>query len=294
MPNRAIIRALIPLSMLVTGGCGSPAARPQVGTAEYLGVRGAQAELLLLGVFHFDDAGLDAYKPRFRLDILSPERQQELDRLVNQLARFRPTKVAVEVRRSEQPRLDTLFQRYLRGDSLGPNEIYQIGFRLAKQVGLTRVYAVDAEARSYLSGDQAREEIAALGFNLDSLLRRIQQDPWSLRYQELYSRDDSAKTLRTIGAHLLYVNDPIRVRVGHGAYLEGSFKLGPDAAYLGVDDATSWYNRNLRIFSNLQAISSPSDRILLVIGAGHLPILRFLAEASPEHRLRNMAEFVTQ
>jgi hypothetical protein len=72
-----------------------------------------------------------------------------------------------------------------------------------------------------------------------------------------------------------------------------SFKFGSDLQYLGPDDATSWYNRNLRIFSNLQALTSSSnDRILLIVGAGHLPILRFLAESSPEHRLRELAEFV--
>jgi pheromone shutdown protein TraB len=43
----------------------------------------------------------------------------------------------------------------------------------------------------------------------------------------------------------------------------------------------------------LQALTSSSnDRILLIVGAGHLPILRFLAESSPEHRLRELAEFV--
>ena len=73
----------------------------------------------------------------------------------------------------------------------------------------------------------------------------------------------------------------------------GSFRLGPNADYLGPDDATSWYNRNLRIFSNLQAITSDtSDRILVIIGAGHLPILRFLAQSSPEYRVRDVAEFV--
>ena len=157
------------------------------------------------------------------------------------------------------------------------------------------MYAVDAEARAYLSGEQARARIAALGLNLDSLRRVIEEDPWTLRYRELYARDDSAKMAHTIGEHLLYSNEPVRVRVGHGAYLVGSFKLGPEAEYLGPDDATSWYNRNLRIFSNLQAITSePTDRIVLIIGAGHLPILRFLAESSPEYRLRQVAEFITK
>jgi hypothetical protein len=69
--------------------------------------------------------------------------------------------------------------------------------------------------------------------------------------------------------------------------------LGPNAAYLGPDDATEWYNRNLRIYSNLQHLAeSPTDRVLMIIGAGHLPILRFIAQSSPELRLRETGEFL--
>ena len=49
---------------------------------------------------------------------------------------------------------------------------------------------------------------------------------------------------------------------------------------------THWYNRNLRIFANLQRITEPSDeRILLVIGGGNVPVLRHCVQASPGHEL---------
>jgi hypothetical protein len=256
--------------------------------------QGVRAELLLVGVFHFDDPGLDAYKPRFKLDVLAPDRQRELDRFVEQLAAFAPTKIAVEAEPADQPRLDSLFVAYVNGTAeLGPNEIYQVGFRLAKRVGLPKVHAVDAEARSYLTEDQARSKLDSMGVSMDTLMKRIREDPWTARYQQLYAQDDSLKTVRPLAEELLYINSAERIRVGHGAYLIGSFKFGPDLQYIGPDDATSWYNRNLRIFSNLQALTSDStDRILLIIGAGHLPILQFLAQSCPEHRLRELAEFV--
>ena len=255
---------------------------------------GEKAELLFLGTFHFDDPGLDAYQPRFRIDIGSADRQRELERLTEQLAAFRPTRVAVEAESGDQSRLDSLYQGYRQGTYVpGPNEIYQIGFRLARRIGLRQVHAVDAPARSYLTGDQARAKIDSLG-GMEPLMRRIREDPWTRRYQQLYARDDSLKMERTLAEHLLSINDPERVRIGHGAYLVGSFKFGAALDYIGPDDATSWYNRNLRIFSNLQALTvSADERILLIIGAGHLPILRFLAASSPEHRLRELSEFVT-
>ena len=255
-----------------------------------------RAQLLFLGVFHFADQGLDAYKPRFRLDVRSPERQRQIEQLVEDLARFRPTKIAVEAEPQFQRTLDSLYGAYLEGTyQLGVSEVYQVGFRLAKRLRLPRVWAVDAEARGYMTDAEARAKIAALDLNMDSLMRQIENDPWTVRYRQLYAQEDSLKTLRTIAQHLLEINDPERIRIGHGAYLVGSFKLGPATEYLGPDDATSWYNRNLRIFSNLQHMTSGSDdRILLIIGAGHLPILRFLALSSPEYRLREPSEFVRQ
>ncbi len=39
---------------------------------------GPRAQLLLLGTFHFKDAGLDGYKPKHDVDILSEEGQKQV------------------------------------------------------------------------------------------------------------------------------------------------------------------------------------------------------------------------
>lgn len=292
--NAAFVLRAVALFTSVTGAaCGRPDLNPRQ-PSELLG-GGEQAELLFLGVFHFDDQGLDAYKPKYKIDFMAPARQRELERLAEQLASFRPTKIAVEAERSDQARLDSLYGAYVQGTStLGPDEVYQVGFRLAKRLGLAKVYAVDAAARAYMTDEEARVKIASLAVNMEALMKRIQEDPWTIRYQQLYAREDSLKTVHSLAEHLLYMNTPERIRAGHGAYLVGSFKFGADLEYIGPDDATSWYNRNLRIFSNVQSITSTTDRILVIIGAGHLPILRFLAESSPEHRLREVREFLTR
>lgn len=57
---------------------------------------GTHAKVMIVGTFHFEDAGLDDYKPKHRLDILSAERQKELAEVLDCLARSRPNKIAVE------------------------------------------------------------------------------------------------------------------------------------------------------------------------------------------------------
>lgn len=47
-----------------------------------------------------------------------------------------------------------------------------------------------------------------------------------------------------------------------------------------------WYQRNFRMFANLFAvIGSPRDRVLLIVGSGHCPILRELVQADPRLEL---------
>jgi len=88
-------------------------------------------------------------------------------------------------------------------------------------------------------------------------------------------------------------NDVTQVLRSHGQYLIGGFRIGRGNDYLGPDMRTRWYNRNLRIFHNIQRITrSPDERILVIIGSGHLPILRHAVEASPEFDLEEVSTYL--
>ncbi len=248
------------------------------------------AKILLLGTFHFKDAGLDGYKPQFEVDIQSPARQAQIVALVEMLASFAPTRVAVERKASAQATLDGRFESYLAGAfELPSNEIYQLGFRLAKKLGHQRVWAVDAEARYY----EPRVDLVKYA---EEHGQRKRLDPiLEMRYFSLYRWKDERKTKETLPETLLRMNTEESLLQSHGTYLIDSFELGDADDYPGADFQTAWYNRNLRIFANLQRLKERSDeRILLIIGAGHVPILRHAVQASPEFELIEVAEVVSK
>ncbi len=255
-----------------------------------------KADVLLLGTFHFDDPGLDDYKPRFPWNPLESSRQQEIAEVVRLLAAFRPTRVALEWPIGRQAELDAAYSAFLAGRvPLSPNEREQLGFRLARELSHERVFAVDAPARSYdpdMTQEQYDRHVARLIEGADSRLLARQQDLEG-RFRSLAEFDDSLKTTMRLREYLLRENDPDRVLSGHGQYLIGSFHLGRDDDYLGPDVRTRWYNRNLRIFHNLQRITaSPNERVIVIIGSGHLPILRHSVQASPEYRLVEVRQFL--
>ena len=52
--------------------------------------------------------------------------------------------------------------------------------------------------------------------------------------------------------------------------------------YEGSQLVLQWYERNLKIFSNLQNICEKEDKVLVLIGSSHLKILKELIIASSE------------
>jgi len=254
------------------------------------------SDLLILGTFHFSNPGLDSYKPKYDIDIFSSEKQKELKEVLDVIKRYQPTKIAIEVHKTKQGIIDSLYQAYLKGEfELKSNEIYQIGFRLAKMLGHTHVYAVDAKARSFEDGltDQAYEAKSNYftGKASQSSLQReylIEQN-----FNELYTKEDLLKTKMSLLDYFLLLNDSELVRIGHGHYLVGQFKMGEKDDYFGPDNTIFWYSRNLRIFHNLLQINEPGkDKIFFLVGAGHLPILNFLSDASVDFDKKDFKDFV--
>jgi hypothetical protein len=60
----------------------------------------------------------------------------------------------------------------------------------------------------------------------------------------------------------------------------------------GADLVADSFRRNMRIYSNLVRIAAaPSERILVIFGAGHLGWLRCDFASDPSFRLRQLVEF---
>ena len=256
-------------------------------TPDFLEENKPKPQLLLLGTFHFADAGLDWFKPT-DIDVMSQQRQAQIKEIVDQLAAFKPTKVAIEWEPSVQPKVDSLYEAYHRGQfELKSNEVYQLGFRLAGRLGLNSPTCVDADGRQY---EQLADPVEVGLANDQAHLKPI-VDSWDEKFKQLYSYGDSLKQIMAIRDYLLYINSPERLRKGHGHYVYRALAVGNAEQYPVVDRVTSWYNRNLRIFANLlRMIESEDDRIVLIIGSGHIPIIKHAAESSPDVEVVEVSE----
>ena len=72
-------------------------------------------------------------------------------------------------------------------------------------------------------------------------------------------------------------------------------RIGDGTEEPGWQDVSGWYARNLRIFVNLtRIVSTPDDRVLLIFGQGHAPLLRHFVEASCDFTLAEPADYIRE
>ena len=113
------------------------------------------------------------------------------------------------------------------------------------------------------------------------------------RYNDWYARERRYQATESIEDSLVWLNDPKRLAAAHGRNLVGEFDVGEGDEYPGADALTGWYNRHLRMFANLQRVAArDGERVLVVIDAAHVSLLRHTIDASPHYKLVEVNEFL--
>lgn len=251
-----------------------------------------EVEVMTLGTFHFafpnqDIVQIDNDK---QIDVLSSKYQKEILEITDKIAKFKPTIIAIEVNSSKQSKIDSLYSSYLNGKhKLTRSEHEQIGFRLAKQLHIKRVYCVDDWGRNYSRIDSILSNSEHPTH--DKFMQYFYKNPDSLL---MYNRKHVYKT-KGILEDLIEANKPENHIKNLGDYLISIFKFETDDnPFLGADFTSGWwFNRNLRIFKNIQKIpASSNDRILVIYGTSHLNLLNLFFEASPEYNLVNTNSYL--
>ncbi|HEY6136439.1 MAG TPA: DUF5694 domain-containing protein [Thermoanaerobaculia bacterium] len=264
MPLRTVLAALIAALATLSAAAEAP-----------------RAEVLVLGVYHMANPGRDIFNTKAD-DVLTPKRQAEIAQLIEALEKFKPTKVAIEADVYSE-RAPKQYADYVAGNyTLTRNENDQIGYRLAKELGHAKIYAVDTDGdfpfqrlMNYAKGSGRAKDIEAMMGEIGAMVK-AQNDYLA-----------SHSVLET----LLYMNDDAKVAQDVGFYYREA-QLGEPGDWAGADLVADWFRRNMRIYTNVvRLIDSPNERIVVIFGAGHLGWLRHDFASNPNIRLRKLAEF---
>ena len=238
-----------------------------------------KTKILVVGTFHMNYPERDAYKTDVdnRIDVLKEPKKSEMTMLVNYIKKFNPSKIAIEAFPNWNA-IDKL-EKYKQGEYRDiRDERFQIAFRIAEELKIDTIYSIDATSFA-VDLEKLDSAYTQQLFENHDLIEN--DDPITEKYNEWYSYDDELSLKMNLLDYFKYMNSEECHMFDYGGYLIGDFKLDD---YRGADILSIWwYNRNLRIFRNIQKMTENSnDRILVLIGNGHASILRQLLKCSPE------------
>lgn len=250
----------------------------------------ANHKAMVLGTFHFDyNMDVSDVKGNNRMDVFSDENKQQLDTLLAALKAYNPTKIAIEWPPSVQNRVDSLYNLYKEGKwDIKRSEIYQIGFRLAKELNHPKVYCIDNRPPM----PEAISDIEDLDVYADSLGQKElyhKYDNENARFNGFL--DSIQKTSRLLDVLKLYNSSTYNKR-SKQLWTTGLVNLGVYDTYAGTDLTGHWYRRNTRIYTNaINLVKEEEERILVIYGAMHKWILDELFESSPEFELQQVDSY---
>jgi hypothetical protein len=236
------------------------------------------ARVLLIGTFHFSNPGMDQHNVK-AVDVLAPQRQAEIQLIVDGLARFRPTHVGVEWPASI---VEQRYPEYLAGTlPESRNEVVQLGFRLAKKHGLKRVHGIDVEGTfpyepvaRWASANGREAELQHAGAEETAYITALQERA-------------------SLGAALRYMNESGSIARNH-AFYPVVLEMGRGDDQPGVKLMSAWHERNLGMCARvLQAIEG-GDRMVVIVGQGHVYLIRQCLQEAPGVELDNPLDYLSQ
>lgn len=239
---------------------------------------------MLLGTAHLANRNRDVINVQFD-DMLAPGRQREIRECVERLNHFGPTKVALEVATDLDDVLNEEYRRYLAGTfTLTADEIHQLGFRVAAELGHERVYAID--------WNEGRGDLG-LVFSFAQSHQPEIYDQLMAGGQQAVDKEQAQIATTSVRELLLGANDPASLQDSHRGHLTMA-RIGEGKQYVGIDWVKGWYERNLIIFVNLtRIVTSPRDRVLVIYGAGHIPLLTQFIRDSGLYTLESVETYLS-
>lgn len=259
-------------------------------------------EITILGTFHFTKFHNETGE---NTNFYSEKKQKEINEILEALGEYNPDRIYIEREKKYQKGIDSLFDLYnknklkLSDFENGSGEVYQIGFQLAKQLQHETLYCVN-------HFESVSQELISDGHNISYYEKALKQF-------KFLGRDVVTKFLKgeaTLMETLRIMNLPENIEMSHNmmfntpAYVQnGEFKSyenlpentsNIDKKYIGAEFISLFYERNLKIYSNIlnEQLNSGGDRILLITGQVHVGVLQELLKKNPNFKVVEIFEYL--
>lgn len=212
--------------------------------------------------------------------------RKEVHAIARMLARFRPTVILVEVSPEYNQALMDEYSSYLENPSKifpAPQEIDLLAYELGRLSGTERIYGIDHSMDyDYYIESKISNHLDPLYYNhcKSNRIKYFSKKVHNIDSLDVYSKLVSLNSDDYLN-YLIYINAD---KLTH---------VGTEKGYEGADEAAKFYQRNLRMYSNLNRIElDENDRVFILMGATHTAYFRDFIKKDPKYELVNTLEYL--
>ncbi len=238
-----------------------------------------KVKVLNLGVFHMGETS-DAHKTEFD----ESKNRKEIKDICFQISKFKPTIIFVEREPSFNEDLKLTFNRFKKDPSIQTNysgeEIQLLAFEIGRLAKTKAIFGFDHQL--------------ACNYNFTELANKIKAKDYIKIKQNLIKQAEGIDKINTsLKKTLLEINQQ--------KFYDFLFNINADLltyvnskdSFEGADEAAKFYQRNLRMFANINKVNTnKSDRILIISGAAHAAFLNEFMKRSPKYELEDIKKYL--
>lgn len=241
-------------------------------------------KVLNFATFHMGETS-DANSTEF--DENNKKNQREVHEIAQLLAKFKPTVILVENTPNYNQKLKKEYLTYITDSTIkfkNPSEVELLAFELGRLSGVKKIYGIDHKLEyNYRIGTQIENKIDATWYN------EYYRNPYQF-YPDLENMDDNNLSLLD---KLKLLNDDEFLDFVLAVNADMLTHAGSEEAFEGADEAAKCYQRNLRMYSNLNRIElDKDDRVFILMGASHTAFFRDFISRSPKYEMVNTFDYL--
>ena len=271
------------ISLVAHLGCSKTLKQENQGTYPPASSSSEKIKVLNFATFHMGTT-TDATSVDF--DEKDKKNQEDAQKIAQLIAQFKPTIICVETPRERNEELNNKYQEYLKDPSKISTyygEVGLVAFEVGRISKNAQLYAIDHKlSYNYMIYDEIVNQIDS------TTIDEYYENPYKSTPELNVSLDTLSlfEKLKLMNSQkfldfLIVVNADILTFAG----TENGFE--------GADEAAKFYQRNLRIYSNINRIPmTKEDRVFILSGGTHTAFLNEFMKRSPKYEVVNTMDYL--
>ncbi len=242
--------------------------------SRYNGEKTNKIKVLNFGTFHM---GLTPDENTTKFNEKDKKNIKEVHAIAKKLSEFKPTVIIVETIPEKTINVQNKYKAYKQNPQLKfekPGEIELLAFELGRLSGTERIYGIDHRMNyNYRIAREIENEIDS------TTVTEYYKNPF--KEVDSYDTNDESIPLLT---KLLKINNDKYLDFLITINADILTHAGTDGNFEGADEAAKYYQRNLRMYSNINRLDlEPDDRVFILMGASHTAFFRDFISRSPKY-----------